>query len=144
MVPVIQSPTIYDAHATEEFELSHRHERFTASELNAKSFVPPERGETVFDSFKFRPGLRRSRVAAIGNEVLKATVAQYNADELLTRRQEVTEQIAKSLRRRAEDFGILLDDVALTHLSFSHEYSRVYRGLSRWRSKTRRGQSLSS
>merc|ERR1719183_1558391 len=50
---------------------------------------------------------------SIGNEVLKAVVAQYNAEELLTRRQEVTEQIAKSLRKRADDFGILLEDVAL-------------------------------
>merc|ERR1712216_587287 len=57
MVPDSIADDLRRAHASEESELSHRHERFTASELNAKSFVPPERGETVFDSFKFRPGL---------------------------------------------------------------------------------------
>ena len=62
---------------------------------------------------------------SIGNEVLKATVAQYEAEQLLTMRAEVSNQVATALRKRASDFGIVLEDVALTHLAFSSEYSKA-------------------
>mmetsp|Transcript_22905 Transcript_22905/g.77959 ORF Transcript_22905/g.77959 Transcript_22905/m.77959 type:complete len:288 (+) Transcript_22905:80-943(+) len=62
---------------------------------------------------------------SIGNEVLKATVAQFNADQLLTMREEVSANIRDTLTKRASEFNICLEDVALTHLSFSSEYSKA-------------------
>ena len=50
-------------------------------------------------------------------------VAQFNASELLTRRDVVSKQIHDQLVKRAADFHILLDDVAITHLAFSREYT---------------------
>ena len=60
---------------------------------------------------------------SIVNEVSKAVVARYNAAELLTMRDKVSRQISDTLMERARDFGIQLDDVAITHLSFSREYT---------------------
>jgi prohibitin 2 len=57
------------------------------------------------------------------NETTKAVVAQYNAAELLTKRDAVSSQIRESLLKRASDFKILLDDVSITHLAFSQEYT---------------------
>jgi len=60
---------------------------------------------------------------SIVNEVTKAVVAQYNAAELLTKREIVSRQIRDLLTKRSGDFHILLDDVAITHLAFSKEYT---------------------
>lgn len=62
---------------------------------------------------------------SIGNEVLKAVVAQFNADQLLTERPRVSQMVRDSLVKRAADFNILLDDVAITHLSYGAEFSRA-------------------
>ena len=62
---------------------------------------------------------------SIGNEVLKAVVAQYNAEELLSKREEVSTRIKKELIKRAAVFGLLLDDVAITHLTFGPLYMRA-------------------
>ncbi len=60
---------------------------------------------------------------SIVNEVTKAIVAQYNASELLTKREQVSREIRNALVKRAGDFFILLDDVSITHLAFSKEYT---------------------
>eukprot|EP00540_Astrosyne_radiata_P002086 CAMPEP_0116843342 /NCGR_PEP_ID=MMETSP0418-20121206/12033_1 /TAXON_ID=1158023 /ORGANISM="Astrosyne radiata, Strain 13vi08-1A" /LENGTH=304 /DNA_ID=CAMNT_0004474081 /DNA_START=171 /DNA_END=1085 /DNA_ORIENTATION=- len=62
---------------------------------------------------------------SIMNECAKAVVARYNANELLTKRDRVSADIARELKQRAGKFHILLEDVAITHLSFSPEYARA-------------------
>lgn len=59
---------------------------------------------------------------SVGNEVLKAVIAQFNANELVTQRDIVSAYIRERLTRRAEEFGLTIEDVAITHLTFSKEY----------------------
>jgi prohibitin 1 len=62
---------------------------------------------------------------SIGNEVLKAVVAQYNAEELLSKRAEVSDRIKEELQKRARNFHLTLDDVAITHLTFGREFMKA-------------------
>lgn len=60
---------------------------------------------------------------SIANEVLKGVVAQYNAIELIVKREQVSAQVRNRLQERAKDFYVQLDDVSITHLAFSPQFT---------------------
>ena len=62
---------------------------------------------------------------SIGNEVLKAIVAQFDAAELITQREVVSARIREDLLTRAREFNILLEDVSITHLTFGQEFTKA-------------------
>ena len=62
---------------------------------------------------------------SIGNEVLKAIVAQFDAAELITQREAVSNRIRTDLLKRAQEFNIALEDVSITHMTFGKEFTRA-------------------
>jgi prohibitin 1 len=62
---------------------------------------------------------------SIGNEVLKAIVAQFDAAELITQRESVSARIRTDLLKRASEFNIALEDVSITHMTFGKEFTRA-------------------
>ena len=79
---------------------------------------------------------------SITNEVLKAVVAQFDAGELITQREMLSARVRyddddyddelndnndvrSDLVARAEQFGLILDDIAITHLTFGREFTQA-------------------
>lgn len=62
---------------------------------------------------------------SIGNEVLKAIVARFDAAELITQRELVSQRIRDELSHRSSEFGIQLEDVSITHMTFGPEFTKA-------------------
>jgi len=58
-------------------------------------------------------------------ESVKAATANFPIAELITKRAEVKASITKSLQDRLSKRGIVVEDVSLTNLSFSQEYTQA-------------------
>ncbi|NXM49018.1 PHB protein, partial [Gymnorhina tibicen] len=51
--------------------------------------------------------------------------ARFDAGELITQRELVSRQVSEDLTERAATFGLILDDVSLTHLTFGKEFTEA-------------------
>jgi len=60
---------------------------------------------------------------SITNEVLKQVVAEFDAGELITMREQVSARTNQELVTRANQFGLILDDISITHLTFGREFT---------------------
>jgi regulator of protease activity HflC (stomatin/prohibitin superfamily) len=65
---------------------------------------------------------------ALCNEILRTVVAQFSAGQLLSQRDQVSERIRQLLSERASHFNIIIDNLAITDLTFGKEYLEAIEG----------------
>lgn len=58
-------------------------------------------------------------------EVVKATISQYKAEELLTKREDVKTTIDAKISERLLTYWVYVDDVSLTDITFSAEFDKA-------------------
>ena len=85
----------------------------------------PEKTNIIYQ----RVGEEEEIIARIINpavsEIVKAATAQKNAEEIITKRTELKQQIDVELKERLNDYGILVDDVSLVNIAFSPEFTKA-------------------
>jgi prohibitin 2 len=92
-------------------------------QISLRCLVKPDPNNLPFIYRRLGKDYEERVLPSIVNETSKAVVAQFNAAELLTKRELVSKKIRDELTARAAEFHIIIEDVSITHLAFSNEYT---------------------
>lgn len=58
-------------------------------------------------------------------EAIKSVISKYNAEELITKRNEVSQVALEILQEKSQKYGIIINEFNIINLSFSEEYSNA-------------------
>jgi regulator of protease activity HflC (stomatin/prohibitin superfamily) len=56
-------------------------------------------------------------------EVVKSSTAKFNAEELITKRNDVKQQIQEGIKERLSKYGIVIEEISITNFDFSPSFN---------------------
>lgn len=126
MIPWVQTPHVIDVKARPKFEKAVTATK-DLQQVNIGVRILHRPKDVALPEVFQKYGLRYDEriLPSIMNEVMKTKVAEYNAEELLTKRERVSSDIKLDLERRAGEFGLELQDVSITALTFGSEFAKA-------------------
>jgi regulator of protease activity HflC (stomatin/prohibitin superfamily) len=87
--------------------------------------VIPEETNITFQEIGDEKDLVDKIINPAVEEVLKAVIARYTAEEIVTKRGEVKSGVDDTLTARLHDYHIAVDDISLVHVNFSDKFSEA-------------------
>ncbi|MBW4562574.1 MAG: prohibitin family protein [Mojavia pulchra JT2-VF2] len=95
------------------------------SELAVNWHIDPKRVNQVYQQVGDQQQIITGIITPAISEVLKAATAKKTAEEIITKRTELKEEIDSHLKTRLSAYGLIVDDVSLVNFSFSPEFSKA-------------------
>ena len=95
------------------------------TELAVNWHVDPTKVNKVFQQVGKNEAIITGIITPAVSEVLKAATANKTAEEIITKRTQLKEEIDNNLKKRLAPYGLIVDDVSLVNFSFSSEFSKA-------------------
>ena len=87
--------------------------------------INPDRVNAIFQRIGDEEQIIDRIINPAVSEIVKAATAKKNAEEIITKRRELKQQIDVELKEKLNDYGILVDDVSLVNIAFSPEFTKA-------------------
>ena len=91
--------------------------------LTVNVMVRPDKVAQIYQTLK--TDYEVSIVEPVLQEIFKSVTAQYNAEELITKRELVRTQIFDRAKQKLATYNLILDNVSITNFAFSRGYSEA-------------------
>lgn len=128
-LPFIEQPIIYNVQTRENEIFAETANRDMQSiKLSVRVLFHPEVSKLDVIYTRLGKNYEQKILPAICNEILRTVVAQFSAAQLLSQRDQVSERIKFLLSERAAHFNIIIDNLAITDLTFGKEYLEAIEG----------------
>lgn len=87
--------------------------------------IEPKRVNEVFQRVGDETEIISRIISPAVSEVVKAATAKKTAEEIITKRTELKQEIDNQLKDRLLPYGVLVDDVSLVNVGFSPEFAKA-------------------
>jgi regulator of protease activity HflC (stomatin/prohibitin superfamily) len=95
------------------------------TELAINWHIEPTKANKIFQQVGDEEQIVNGIITPAVSEVLKAATAKKTAEEIITIRTKLKEEIDNNLRNRLAAYSLIVDDVSLVNFAFSPEFSRA-------------------
>ena len=85
--------------------------------------INPDRAQVVYQQIGFEYGNRV--IAPAIQESVKQVTARFNAEELITKRETVKNQIEEQIKARLAPYNIVVDTISITEFQFSDQFRKA-------------------
>jgi prohibitin 1 len=126
IVPFFQEPIILDVRLTPNvLETSSPTKDLQNVEISVRILYRPNI-DHLYNLYLLQQKAYAERtLPSITHEIVKSVVARYNADQLLTQREKISLEVKQGLINKANEFDLILEDVAIIHIELSKEYKQA-------------------
>ncbi|MBD2164334.1 prohibitin family protein [Calothrix membranacea FACHB-236] len=125
MVTSIKKLSVRVQQNTFESDAASKDLQKITTELAVNWHVDPAKVNRVFQQVGDQQQIITGIITPAVSEVLKAATAKKTAEEIITKRTELKEEIDNNLKNRLSAYGLIVDDVSLVNFSFSPEFSKA-------------------
>lgn len=87
--------------------------------------VEPKRVNEVFQRVGDETEIISRIISPAVSEVVKAATAKKTAEEIITKRTELKQEIDNQIKNRLLSYGVVVDDISLVNVGFSPEFAKA-------------------
>ncbi|WP_413173007.1 prohibitin family protein [Anabaena azotica] len=84
--------------------------------------IKPEAANHIFQQIGGEKDVIEIIINPATEEIIKSVIAQYTAEEIITRRGDVKTKLDEFLTKRLENYNLAVDDISLVHIRFSDSF----------------------
>jgi regulator of protease activity HflC (stomatin/prohibitin superfamily) len=129
-IPIAQNAIIMDTktqkYVIEKAGAASSDLQTVTTDITLNYYISPESAPSIYQTIGVN--YQDKVIVPAVMEVLKASTAQYTAEELITKRPEVKDKIDVSLRDRLSEFHIIVQAVSITNFDFSAQFNTAIEG----------------
>ncbi len=96
-----------------------------STEIAINWHIDPAKANRIFQRVGDEQQIIRGIMTPAVSEVLKAATAKKTAEEIITKRNELKQEIDEQMTTRMAAYGVIIDDVSLVDFAFSPEFSKA-------------------